>query len=59
MDEYYHFYQITIEFALRKARLTNIILINSKESQLDKFLGMNVYVGNFIKFDTLVIEGEK
>ena len=51
--------QNTLEFALKKAGFTNIKLMNPQKSQFNEFLGVDVHVGDYIEFETLVMEAQK
>lgn len=51
--------QSTLELALQEAGFTNIRLMNPRKTQFDEFLDVDLHVGDYIEFETLVMEAEK
>ena len=58
-DHKFIYDQSTLTFALQKAGFTDVKLMNPRESQFDEFLGVDVHVGDYIEFETLVMEAVK
>ena len=49
----------TLSFALKKCGFSDIKVMTPRTSQFEEFRGIDVHVGDYIEFETLVIEAEK
>jgi predicted SAM-dependent methyltransferase len=58
-DHKFIYDEATLTIALQKAGFTNIKLMNPRESQFPELSHLDVHVGDYIEFETLVMEAEK